>query len=135
MVCIIGVQFNANQLQGGKGSGLGLWVSKGFVDRHNGTLVATSDGIGKGSTFTVSLPAYSRESDSAKPKHSPVVLLEVDLDTERKSSQHVSPSELVSTKSVPLTAVSLCPPSPGAKNTKTNSNAPSPTSFKVTCFS
>ena len=134
MVCIIGVQFNANQLQGGKGSGLGLWVSKGFVDRHNGTLVATSDGIGKGSTFTVSLPAYSRESDSAKPKHSPVVLLEVDLEIEDRNDNHlvVSESKL---DSIPLTAVSLRPPSPGTNNTKTNSNAPSPTSFKVTCFS
>ena len=58
-----GVQFNANQLQNGKGSGIGLWVSKGFVTRHLGSLTATSEGIGLGSTFTVELPAYMPISD------------------------------------------------------------------------
>lgn len=53
-----GVQFNANQLQDGKGSGLGLWVSKGFAKRHNGDIRAESEGIGMGSTFTLELPCY-----------------------------------------------------------------------------
>jgi hypothetical protein len=53
-----GVQFNANQLQDGKGSGLGLWVSKGFAKRHNGDIRAESEGIGLGSTFTLELPCY-----------------------------------------------------------------------------
>lgn len=55
-----GVQFNANQLQGGKGSGLGLWVSKGFAMRHNGNIFAQSDGVDRGSTFTLQLPAYRK---------------------------------------------------------------------------
>lgn len=54
-----GVQFNPNQLQGGQGSGLGLWVSKGFVEQHGGTLTADSEGLGKGSRFTLRLPAFS----------------------------------------------------------------------------
>jgi hypothetical protein len=57
-----GVQFHANQLQQGKGSGLGLWVSKGFAMRHNGDITAESDGMGLGSTFKLKLPAYMRKS-------------------------------------------------------------------------
>jgi signal transduction histidine kinase len=49
-----GVQFNANKLQAGGGSGLGLWISKGIVDLHHGLLSATSPGIGLGCTFIVS---------------------------------------------------------------------------------
>lgn len=57
-----GMQFHANQLQGGGGSGLGLWISKGIVEMHGGTLSAFSDGEGKGSTFTLTLPAYVTEN-------------------------------------------------------------------------
>ena len=39
----------------GKGTGLGLAVSYGMVQRHKGTITATSR-IGKGSTFEVNLP-------------------------------------------------------------------------------
>ena len=59
-----GVQFNANQLQGGKGSGLGLWVSKGFAQRHNGDIHAESAGSGHGSTFTLELPVYERRTQN-----------------------------------------------------------------------
>jgi signal transduction histidine kinase/CheY-like chemotaxis protein len=54
-----GVQFNAAALQDGKGSGVGLFISKGIVDLHGGTLEATSDGLGLGTTFTVTLPLYN----------------------------------------------------------------------------
>ena len=60
-----GIQFNANQLQGGQGSGLGLWISKGFVDLHKGSLVASSDGIGRGSKFDMELPVYLSTSAEA----------------------------------------------------------------------
>lgn len=39
----------------GKGTGLGLAVSYGIVQRHNGTITVTSR-VGKGSTFEVNLP-------------------------------------------------------------------------------
>eukprot|EP00549_Striatella_unipunctata_P007205 CAMPEP_0118677972 /NCGR_PEP_ID=MMETSP0800-20121206/2939_1 /TAXON_ID=210618 ORGANISM="Striatella unipunctata, Strain CCMP2910" /NCGR_SAMPLE_ID=MMETSP0800 /ASSEMBLY_ACC=CAM_ASM_000638 /LENGTH=863 /DNA_ID=CAMNT_0006573735 /DNA_START=141 /DNA_END=2732 /DNA_ORIENTATION=- len=53
-----GVQFNVNELQAGKGSGLGLYIAKGIVEQHNGTLIATSEGLGRGSTFTLALPTH-----------------------------------------------------------------------------
>ena len=54
-----GVQFNAHDLQAGKGSGLGLFIAKGLVEQHKGTLEAKSEGIEKGSLFTLKLPLYS----------------------------------------------------------------------------
>ena len=47
----------------GKGTGLGLSVSYGLVRQHGGTLEVESE-EGKGSTFTVTLPAVSSVSDS-----------------------------------------------------------------------
>lgn len=43
-----------------KGVGLGLAVSHGIIERHGGSIEVKSD-IGKGSTFTIVLPAYSGE--------------------------------------------------------------------------
>ena len=40
----------------GQGTGLGLSISYRIVEEHNGQIVPYSAGIGKGSTFTVSLP-------------------------------------------------------------------------------
>ena len=53
-----GIQFNVNELQAGQGSGLGLYISKGFVTQHGGDLAVSSGGIGRGTTFTFSLPLY-----------------------------------------------------------------------------
>ncbi|HKI01196.1 MAG TPA: MASE1 domain-containing protein [Thermoanaerobaculia bacterium] len=39
------------------GLGLGLAISKAIVEMHGGSLVAESEGRGRGATFTVSLPA------------------------------------------------------------------------------
>ena len=42
--------------QPGEGLGIGLSVSRRLVELHGGTLTASSDGPGKGSTFTIELP-------------------------------------------------------------------------------
>ena len=51
-----GVQFNANKLQGGKGSGLGLFITKGIVLLHNGSISASSEGEDKGAVFELEYP-------------------------------------------------------------------------------
>jgi two-component system CheB/CheR fusion protein len=45
------------------GLGLGLAVSKAIVEQHGGSLEASSQGHGRGATFTVRFPAGSREVD------------------------------------------------------------------------
>lgn len=40
----------------GSGLGLGLSIVKGIVDLHEGSVSTFSDGLGKGSTFTIHLP-------------------------------------------------------------------------------
>lgn len=54
-----GVQFNANVLQAGQGSGLGLCITKGIVELHQGSIHATSEGIGHGATFVVEIPVVN----------------------------------------------------------------------------
>lgn len=39
-----------------KGSGLGLAISKGIIEQHGGKIWAKSEGEGKGSTFSFTLP-------------------------------------------------------------------------------
>ena len=53
-----GVQFNANDLQSGKGSGLGLFIARNLVLQHKGDLSASSEGIGNGAVFKLQLPLY-----------------------------------------------------------------------------
>jgi two-component system NtrC family sensor kinase len=45
---------------GGKGTGLGLWVSLGIVEKMGGTITVESK-VGEGSTFTVKLPVVVPE--------------------------------------------------------------------------
>ena len=49
------IQFNPEILQAGGGSGLGLHITSNIVQMHGGTITATSEGSGKGSTFTVEI--------------------------------------------------------------------------------
>ena len=49
------------------GLGIGLALSKGLVELHGGTLTASSEGPGRGSVFTVQLPAGEDASASPTP--------------------------------------------------------------------
>jgi CheY-like chemotaxis protein len=50
------VQFNPEKLQGGGGSGFGLFLCSKIVDVHGGSISVFSEGEGKGTTFTLELP-------------------------------------------------------------------------------
>jgi CheY-like chemotaxis protein len=64
-----GIQFNVNELQAGQGSELDLFISKGIVEQHSGTLEASSEGLGKGTTFTMTIPLYHvPENEGSKPE-------------------------------------------------------------------
>jgi PAS domain S-box-containing protein len=59
-----------SQVDGGSqrsqgGLGIGLSLARRLVEMHGGTLTAASDGPGRGSTFTVELPATMRSSTAA----------------------------------------------------------------------
>lgn len=57
-----------NRMQ--SGLGIGLKLSKTFVELHGGTLEASSDGVGQGSTFTLSLPVHVSRDRRSVPKES-----------------------------------------------------------------
>lgn len=44
-----------------RGSGLGLFIVKTLIKRHYGQIQVTSAGLGRGTTFHITLPAVSRE--------------------------------------------------------------------------
>lgn len=52
------VQIKPGELQQGKGSGLGLWISKKIVEKHGGQIWMFSEGEGHGSSFNVELPIH-----------------------------------------------------------------------------
>eukprot|EP00597_Dinobryon_sp_UTEXLB2267_P007408 CAMPEP_0170095072 /NCGR_PEP_ID=MMETSP0019_2-20121128/27684_1 /TAXON_ID=98059 /ORGANISM="Dinobryon sp., Strain UTEXLB2267" /LENGTH=585 /DNA_ID=CAMNT_0010316625 /DNA_START=846 /DNA_END=2604 /DNA_ORIENTATION=+ len=52
-------QFSRNELQGGGGSGLGLWISRRIITSHQGTMGFTSNGKGCGCNFFFELPFTS----------------------------------------------------------------------------
>ena len=126
-LCQDGAQFNANELQAGQGSGLGLFISKGMVMQHGGALFAASKGLGCGSTFVVTLPFYcssdtksnqSSEVGVSDPK--PPRRLNSDTTTAGTSSSHLfsisTPSEIAPGLSITHIAASPSPPTSSQPN-------------------
>jgi two-component system, NtrC family, sensor kinase len=52
----------------GRGVGLGLAISRGIVERHSGRIAVESE-LGKGTTFTVTLPSQAAEAPLAAAGH------------------------------------------------------------------
>jgi signal transduction histidine kinase/CheY-like chemotaxis protein len=50
------IQFSPEKLQSGGGSGLGLWITAGILDLHDGGIRVHSSGEGTGTSFTVEIP-------------------------------------------------------------------------------
>ncbi len=50
------------------GLGLGLPITKGITELHGGTAAAFSEGIGKGSLFTIRLPMTVRDAETQNPE-------------------------------------------------------------------
>jgi len=59
------IQADTGPARGHGGLGLGLTLVKHFVEVHGGQVTAASDGVGRGSVFTVSLPAGSANAPAA----------------------------------------------------------------------
>jgi hypothetical protein len=89
-----GVQFNVNELQKGGGSGLGLYIAKGIVKQHNGSLSATSDGIDKGTTFELNLPLWKLNSGGISDEEEEISNLPLSECTE----ENLAPKSLSSMK-------------------------------------
>ena len=51
---------------GGNGLGIGLAVAKRLVELHGGTIGATSEGVGRGSEFVVTLPLLAHPLDAGR---------------------------------------------------------------------
>ena len=59
--------------ESGRGVGLGLAISRGIVERHNGRIEVESE-FGRGTTFTVTLPAQANDAPLASTGDRDVVM-------------------------------------------------------------
>jgi signal transduction histidine kinase/CheY-like chemotaxis protein len=64
------IQFDANANQAGNGSGLGLYITRGLVELHGGSVTVHSTGLNCGCTFAVSLPFDGVDHKSAAGRSS-----------------------------------------------------------------
>src|SRR5262249_44439873 len=51
------------------GLGLGLSIAQSIVESHKGTIAASSEGLGHGATFTVTLPMMAIRMDAVEEDH------------------------------------------------------------------
>jgi PAS domain S-box-containing protein len=65
-------QEKAGQNSGEGGLGIGLTLCKSLVEMHGGSIFASSEGLGCGSTFTLSLPLAGAPSNAAADETQPV---------------------------------------------------------------
>ena len=82
------LQINPNKNQGGKGTGMGLYISKGITELHGGRVEVHSDGLGQGSCFKVLLPLYLEQTTTPSTSKAGIR----DLLT-RKSASKVAPCD------------------------------------------
>ncbi len=61
------------------GTGLGLYISKTIVEQMNGSIRVNSEGLGKGATFSFSLPVTTETMLSQAGKYVPITPKEVSL--------------------------------------------------------
>ena len=47
----------------GEGTGLGLSLVYGIVDRHRGAIAVSSEGVGQGATFRMALPVSAEDPE------------------------------------------------------------------------
>lgn len=55
------------------GLGIGLSLSRQFAEMHGGSVVASSEGLGKGSQFVVTLPVVTNDQPAAEPKPDSII--------------------------------------------------------------
>ncbi len=65
------VQGSRSSERAAGGLGIGLTLVRSLVELHGGTVVAHSDGPGRGSTFTVRLPMLAHDPRTAAPSPAP----------------------------------------------------------------
>jgi PAS domain S-box-containing protein len=66
------VQADSTQARAQAGLGIGLTLVRSFVEMHGGTVVGASEGLGRGSRFTVRLPLLPEATESAVAERRPV---------------------------------------------------------------
>lgn len=104
------IQVQADKLQNGQGSGLGLWIAANIMKMHGGRIGVTSEGEGKGTTFVIDLPLVLG-ADGQPTALSSDFLLKIDSSVSIGANGVALEPKLASTVSPPLDEGSIFPPS------------------------